>query len=386
MTDTPNLPALTGTDLFFNTTAFEQLQRAATMFSASTIVPKHLQGRDHIGDCAIALALAHEMHESPVMVMQNIFVVHGKAGWNAQYMIARANKSGIFKGNLKWRFEIKGEIEITKVIKDKPSVKVKVPNLCATCYAVLKETGEEISEEVTMAMAEAEEWTRNSKYHTMPRLMLQYRAATFLVRLNCPEVMMGLPVVDEIEDMIDGGNLTRGEDGVHRADPAAPARPTRKSTKPTQTIDADAEVVADDKATGSGSGTGTGDGVADATGDAVIDELNRAQDSKPETGTTANDAAEEPKKAAEAASDAEPEKSDELPMVKVFAMKDSRGADWDRFKTEFVTALNSVPPEQVHQMVLAHAPQLERMKKESAVQHTGVMQVVKQRAEARTID
>jgi hypothetical protein len=50
-----------------------------------------------------------------------------------------------------------------------------------------------------MAMAEAEGWTKNPKYRTMPDQMLRYRSATMLIRLFAPEVMMGLPVAEEID-------------------------------------------------------------------------------------------------------------------------------------------------------------------------------------------
>jgi len=52
-----------------------------------------------------------------------------------------------------------------------------------------------------MKMAKAEGWSKNKKYQTMPELMLQYRAATFLVRLYCPEVLSGMPTSDEVEDL-----------------------------------------------------------------------------------------------------------------------------------------------------------------------------------------
>ena len=31
--------------------------------------------------------------------------------------------------------------------------------------------------------------------------MLKWRSAAFLIRLHCPEVMFGLPIADELEDM-----------------------------------------------------------------------------------------------------------------------------------------------------------------------------------------
>jgi hypothetical protein len=69
-----------------------------------------------------------------------------------------------------------------------------------TAFAKVAATGEEVSFTVSMATAKAEGWTANKKYQTLGPLMLRYRSATLLIRLYCPEVMMGMPGVDEIED------------------------------------------------------------------------------------------------------------------------------------------------------------------------------------------
>jgi hypothetical protein len=157
---------------------FNQLWRVAGLFADSRLVPDHLRGKR--GDCMIALTMAEAMGENPLMVMQNIYIISGKAGWQAQYMIARANQSGVFKGGIKWRQEGEGD-----------SLKV-------TAYAVLADDGEEVSFPVSMKM-------RNPKYNTIPELMLRYRSATLLVRLYAPQVMMGMHTVDEIQDSFGGG-------------------------------------------------------------------------------------------------------------------------------------------------------------------------------------
>lgn len=170
-------------------TRFELMQREAKMFAMSPLVPAHLrQGTPEqaLANCYIALHMAKAMNENPIMTMQNIYIVSGKAGWAAKYMIARANASGRFKGGIDWRIEGSGD------------------SLKATAYAVLSDTGQEVSAEVSMEMAKAEGWTRNTKYKTMPEVMLRYRSATFLVNFYCPEVMMGYQTVEELEDMAAG--------------------------------------------------------------------------------------------------------------------------------------------------------------------------------------
>lgn len=168
-------------DLFVSPAAFEHTQRVAKVFTASALVPDHL--RKNVADCILALAIARRMNEDPVSVMQNIYFVSGRAGWLTQYMIARANKAGIFKGPIRWRSSGEGDA------------------LQVTAFGTLAETKDEASVTVTMKMAKAEGWTRNSKYNTMPEHMLRWRSATMLIRLYCPEVMMGLPTEDELRDV-----------------------------------------------------------------------------------------------------------------------------------------------------------------------------------------
>ncbi len=167
---------------------FALRQRQARMFAMSPLVPEHLRKgteQQAIANCWIALTLAEAMGEVPLIVMQNIHVVNGKAGFASQYMIARANSSGIFKGRIDWRIE-----------RDDPA------NLSVTAYAFLRETGQEVSVTCDMKMAKAEGWTKNAKYQTMPEVMLRYRSAAFLVRFYAPDVMLGYQTAEEVDDVV----------------------------------------------------------------------------------------------------------------------------------------------------------------------------------------
>lgn len=167
---------------------FQLMQRKARTFAMSPLVPDHLRkGTEEqaIANCYIALTLAEAMGEVPLIVMQNIHVVNGKAGFASQYMIARANSAGIFHGRIDWRID-----------RSDPA------NLSVTAYAVLKDTGQEVSVTCDMKMATAEGWTKNPKYKTMPEVMLRYRSAAFLVRFYAPDVMLGYQTVDEVVDVV----------------------------------------------------------------------------------------------------------------------------------------------------------------------------------------
>lgn len=181
------------TDLMWSSAGFAHAQRLAAMFAASVLIPEHL--RNKVADVTIALLMARRLNEDPLVVMQNIHVIHGRAGWSAQYIVARANRSGVFRGRINWRQEGKGN------------------DMVVTAYATLGETGEEVSFPVGMQMAIAEGWTKNTKYKSMPELMLRYRSATFLVRLFAPEIMLGIPTSDELDDI---------DAPIPRTDPAGP--------------------------------------------------------------------------------------------------------------------------------------------------------------------
>lgn len=168
---------------------FSLEQRKATMFATSPLVPEHLRNGSKetaIANCYIAMILAKQMGENPLVVMQNIYIVKGKAGWSSQYMIAKANASGLFRGGLRFKTEGKGDtLAVT----------------CSAVYADARDGDPEPSITVSMEMAKAEGWTSNGKYKSMPEQMLRYRSAAFFVRTYCPQVMLGYQTVEEIEDV-----------------------------------------------------------------------------------------------------------------------------------------------------------------------------------------
>lgn len=199
-------PVFTTRDPLTDPAMFAHMQRVAKVYAASQLAPTHLQNK--LPDVFIALQIALEMGENPIMVMQNIYFVSGRAGWKTEYMIARANKSGVFRGRIRWRSAGAGD------------------DLAVTAVAILADTEEEeITATATMAMAKAEQWVKNPKYRTMPEHMLRWRSATMLIRLYAPEVMMGQSTADELDDMRHVGVLTPGADGSYAVDAASAPDP-----------------------------------------------------------------------------------------------------------------------------------------------------------------
>ena len=171
--------------IFGNISAFEDAQRMAKVLVTSKLVPTAFQ--NNLGDCMIALEMANRMGVNPIAVMQNLYIVHGKPSWSAQFIVAAINQSGRFKTTI--MYEVTGEGDSKGCI----------------AYAFDFEGNRVDSPRVTVEMAKKEGWyTKNgSKWQTMEDLMLRYRAATFFGRLYTPDLLMGMQTKEELDDAID---------------------------------------------------------------------------------------------------------------------------------------------------------------------------------------
>lgn len=179
---------------FDNSLAFEFMQRQAQMLSSSELVPeafsivkcKDTNERNRkIANTMIALEMANRIGASPLAVLQNIYMVHGKPSWSSTFIIASINGCGRFTA---LKFDVTGEGDERTCV----------------AYTTEKATGDRLdSPPVSIGMAKKEGWygKSGSKWQTMPELMLRYRAATLFGRLYAPEILMGMRAVEELEDV-----------------------------------------------------------------------------------------------------------------------------------------------------------------------------------------
>ena len=159
---------------------FEQAQRQAKALSASDLVPQ--QYKNNVANTLVALEIANRIGASPLMVMQNLNIIHGRHSCGSSFIIAAINGSGKFTA-------LRFVGDLAKGIK-------------AVCQE--KATGETLEGPVvTMDMAKAEGWVdkAGSKWKTMPELMMRYRAAAFFGRLYAPEITMGMHSTEEVIDI-----------------------------------------------------------------------------------------------------------------------------------------------------------------------------------------
>lgn len=165
---------------FASEPAFEAAQRMAKALCSSNLVPASYQGQQNIGSALIALEIAQRLQASPLMVMQNLNVIHGRPAWSSQFIIAALNSCGRFSP---LRFDVSGDGD----------------NRTCTAWATDK-SGERLEgPPASIAMAKKEGWfgKNGSKWQSMPELMLRYRAAAFFGRLYAPDILMGMPSADE---------------------------------------------------------------------------------------------------------------------------------------------------------------------------------------------
>lgn len=209
---------------FFNLQSFELIQRIAKGFAGSSLVPKEYQ--NNIGNCMIALNLAQRIGGDPLMVMQNLIVIHGKPTWSAQYLIATANMCGRFTAI---RFEFFGD-------KDSDTWGCRA-------WAIEQNTGEKlVGSDVTIAIAKKEGWygKNGSKWQSIPQQMLMYRAGSWWVRAYAPELSMGLMTTDEVVDVYEAKKDGSGNYSVD-------IETLKKSSEPDESVDTGTGEITNEK-------------------------------------------------------------------------------------------------------------------------------------------
>ena len=169
--------------IYKNTDSFEFAQRQAKSLCESNLVPKGYQGQQGLPNCLVALEMSKRMNLSPLTVMQNLNVIHGTPTWSAQFITSQILGCGRFTN---FDYLVKGEGDTLEV----------------QCVATRIEDQKLVKgTTVSMRMARLEGWTRNSKYQSMPELMLRNRAATFFGRQYIPDLLLGVQTSEEVVDI-----------------------------------------------------------------------------------------------------------------------------------------------------------------------------------------
>lgn len=214
---------------FFDPVQFETMQRVCTLFANSELVPDMYRidnnmkdgkpinpAQKAIANCMIAIEMAQRIGASPLMIMQNMVIIYGRPSWSSKFLVATVNTCGRFEP-LKYKIISLGRVgklPITEYIWDgkrkAPVVKefdgTQIDNLQCIAYTNAKGSDEVLeSAPIDIKLSIQEGWytKAGSKWQTMTRQMLMYRAASFWTNAYAPELSMGMKTDDEWRDIVD---------------------------------------------------------------------------------------------------------------------------------------------------------------------------------------
>lgn len=181
---TPTLPSV-----YSDVNLYEQFFKMAENLSKTDLIPESYKNKPE--NCLIAIDTARQIGaKNPLFVMQNLYIVKGKPSWSGQYCSAlvytnfrnvKVNRMGDKESGLKG-------VYITATDKNNNECRGTV---------------------ITLEMAKAEGWyskkdkwgNETSKWQSMPEQMLIYRAFAFFARAYCPDKLLGMHDIYEMEDI-----------------------------------------------------------------------------------------------------------------------------------------------------------------------------------------
>lgn len=175
---------------------FEQAMSFSKMLADSDLVPKDFKGKP--GNCMIAMQWGSELGLKPLQALSNIAVVNGRAALWGDAVIALVRGSAV--------------CEYVKETDDGNT---------ATCRVKRKGEAEHV---VTFSMEDAMKAGLAGKqgpWTQYPKRMRQMRARAFALRDVFPDVLRGMPIAEEVQDIPTERHMGQAEDVT----PAAPAKP-----------------------------------------------------------------------------------------------------------------------------------------------------------------
>ena len=163
--------------------SMEKMLDMANMLAKSTIVPQEYRNRPE--NVFLALDTANRLGISPMAIMSGMHIVQGRPSFSGSFIAGLLKSTPLFSDvELIWVGE-KGKDDwgcYVQAIETRTGKLLKGPT-------------------VDIKMAKGEGWMRNTKWQTMPELMLSYRAYSFFGRVHASELLSGIYDRDELEDV-----------------------------------------------------------------------------------------------------------------------------------------------------------------------------------------
>ena len=164
--------------VYSDVTTYNQYMKMAECLAHSEMIPQNYRNKPE--SVLVAIDVARQVQMSPLMVMQNLYIIQGKPSWSANYCasVIKTNFTNV-------KVELQGE------------------GLKRGCRIIATDKNGNLCEgtRVTIEMAKQEGWfsKTGSKWQTMPDQMLIYRAYSFFARAYCPDKLLGIH--DEFENL-----------------------------------------------------------------------------------------------------------------------------------------------------------------------------------------
>lgn len=177
-------PPLLQGDIITNPAMFDHVQRFARLLASSAFTPKHLKGGDDqrtVANCFRVAAQAIRWGYDPFAVADETYEVHGRLGYQGKLIIAVVNSRANLKGRLRFDYSGSGAnmtVTVTGQFADEDSPRT-------------------VSLSVHQAKTSNEMWTKD------PEQKLAYSGAIRWARRHCPEVVMGVQSVEDLERIAD---------------------------------------------------------------------------------------------------------------------------------------------------------------------------------------
>lgn len=177
----PYIPPAAGhVDMLLDERLFSLGQRAAKLFAASDIVPQKYKG--NMANCFIAIHLARNLQVDPFMFMKNCYFVGGEPELEGKLVIALINSRGPYKDGVRFTEFGQGD------------------DYAVTAWGK-RADGEIDSASLSVKRVKQIGWySKNPWWQNLTKEMLEYRTATMLARVHCPQVLMGLNTPGETID------------------------------------------------------------------------------------------------------------------------------------------------------------------------------------------
>lgn len=200
----------------FTAKSFQEAELFAQKLAQSDMVPQSYQNKP--ANILIAFDIATQTRNSLLTVMQNLHIINKRPSWSSAWCTSAIMSCGLYKGGIRHETVDKGpktviwtktskkwndsrrQFDITKVeqtteLENDVWRRVKMTDAA---------TGEEVfGEWASYEMAVKNGWwdRDDSKWQSMPDLMLTYRANAFFARTHCPHVLFGMQTWEEAQDI-----------------------------------------------------------------------------------------------------------------------------------------------------------------------------------------